>query len=200
LVVVSLPVFHEYRARTGVAIVIDKAAATITEVKLIIGYLQGDLDHRWRGFYSAGKRAARSMNRFAVDLVAIEAFKGALVRVRAGRSDIDHRGTAIRARMTFNLVGREAKQRFRRGHVAPPSINPNGKVYRWFHSGLDGKGGSGGPPLLLDGGHGSRPPADQRARLAAPLVLANAFAVDAGLTKQLPPVPDAVALHCSRLV
>jgi hypothetical protein len=51
--------------------------------------------------------------------------------------------------MAFDLVGREAKQRFRCGHVAPPSINPNGKVYRWFHSGLDGKDGFGGPPLLL---------------------------------------------------
>jgi hypothetical protein len=101
---------------------------------LIIGYLQGDLGHRGQDFYSAGKRAARSMSRFAVDLVAIEAFKGVLVRVRTGRPDIHHRGTAIRARMTFDLVGREAKQGFRRGHVAPPSINPNGKVYRWFHS------------------------------------------------------------------
>jgi len=101
--------------------------------------------------------------------------------------------------MTFDLVGREAKQRFRCGHVAPPSIDPNGKVYRRFHSGLDGKGGSG-LPLVLDGGHGSLPPVDQRARLAAPLVLANAFAADAGFMKQLAAMPDAVALHCSRLV
>jgi hypothetical protein len=82
LVVVSLPVFHEYWARTGVAIVIDKAAATIRGVKLIIGYLQRGLGHRRRDFYSADGRAAGSMNRLAVDLVAIEAFKAALVRVR----------------------------------------------------------------------------------------------------------------------
>jgi hypothetical protein len=67
-------------------------------------------------------------------------------------------------------------------------------------SGVDGKGGSGGPPHLLDGGHCSRAPVGQWARLATRLVLANAFAADAGLMKQLPPVPDAVALHCSRLV
>ena len=54
--------------------------------------------------------------------------------------------------------------------------------------------------FLLDGEYGSRPPVDQRTRLATRLELANAFAVDAGLMKQLPPMPDAVALHCSRLV
>jgi hypothetical protein len=68
------------------------------------------------------------------------------------------------------------------------------------YSGLDGKGGSDGSPLLLHSEHGSRPLVDQRMRLAAPLELANAFAVDAGLMTQEPPMPDAVALHWSRLV
>ena len=48
--------------------------------------------------------------RYNDDGIAIKAFKRSIVRVQAGRIDADkHWGAAVRARMNFNFVGREAK-------------------------------------------------------------------------------------------
>ena len=55
--------------------------------------------------------------------IAIEAFEHSHVRVQAGRIDADkHWGAAVWARMDFNFVGREAKQRIRCTHI---SLHPS---------------------------------------------------------------------------
>jgi hypothetical protein len=146
----------------------------------------------------SSKREFRLATRYHHNVIAIEAFKRSYAQIHAGRFDPnEHRGAAICARMTFNFVGREAKQRFRRGHISllrsirtvksiavgskwPGPFDPRQTVT----AGSTAKSGSDGPPFLLHSERGSRPLVDQRTRLAAPLELANAFAVDAGLVTQ----------------
>jgi hypothetical protein len=67
------------------------------------------------------------------NVIAIEALKPACVQIQTGRFDPGkhHRSTAIWARMNLNLVGREAKERFRSGHLAlPRSSELQGSPYR----------------------------------------------------------------------
>ena len=65
------------------------------------------------------QRSLRLIIRYRYNIIAIEAFKRSCAQVHAGRIDPnEHRGTAIWTRMTINVVGREAKERVRRRHVA----------------------------------------------------------------------------------
>jgi hypothetical protein len=62
------------------------------------------------------KSEFRPIGRYHFNLIAIEAFKYARVQVLAGPNK--HRGAAILAKVTFNFVGCEAKERVRRRHIA----------------------------------------------------------------------------------
>ncbi len=65
------------------------------------------------------QRELRLLTRYRYNIIAIEAFKRSYAQVPAGRIDPDeHRGTAIWTRMIINVVGREAKERVRRRHIA----------------------------------------------------------------------------------
>jgi hypothetical protein len=66
------------------------------------------------------RREFRLMTCYHCGIVAIETFIRPFAQVRARRSfsDKHHRCAAIRARMNVKFVGREAKERVRRGHIA----------------------------------------------------------------------------------
>jgi hypothetical protein len=65
---------------------------------------------------SGNQREFRPISRYCYNLIAIETFKCPRVQVQAGSNK--HRSAAIWAKMTVNFVGREAKERVRRWHIA----------------------------------------------------------------------------------
>jgi hypothetical protein len=66
------------------------------------------------------RRKFRLVTCYDCGIIAIETFIRPFAQVRARRSfsDKHHRCAAIRARMNVKSVGREAKERVRRGHIA----------------------------------------------------------------------------------
>jgi hypothetical protein len=61
--------------------------------------------------FGASSRCAESRKRIVVSTIAIETLERAHPGIRSGRiaGNQRHRGTAVRARMNFNSVGRKAK-------------------------------------------------------------------------------------------